>query len=412
MISEAFLRWASGSGVGEGRPSRRMGGAWLVGTLFLAVALSCLATSPRAHAQDLTGAASEPGDAASEAVQVPPLGLRIVGESPVPPATLEQELSRIVGRPVSTTSSSNEGVIVLAFDKDGETGAIHVRVRYEPPPDQLLRDDVLPADPAKIAPRLGELIQTLLRQDAGVTVVTPPPPPMPASATLAETPRTPTPEAAPPAEAQTGLVPIGPKPTAPQFEPWRLTGGVRWSPAASVGANGYDGSGSLDSQVMALGGSLQLLAPRLRRIRLGVEGVFDFLDGEGSGGARSVNGAYVGVSALAGFKIWASPRGFEANVIGHLGLIKTMNLDMVGFSDASVLSLGDLGSRSGLALDGSYWLTNRFAITGAFGADLVVASVAAGDVVETADDSFAFVRKDVTFRAVVPYLRLGASVHF
>lgn len=346
-----------------------------------------------------------------DVTSAPSLGLKLEGESPVARAVLEQELSRAVGRPVTAEEHAEDGVITLSFEKDVATGALRVQVRYEPPPDQLVRVDVVTGDTAKIAPRVANLVQSLLRQDAGVTIVTPPPPPMPNAAPVAPQPSSEcasTHQPAPRMPAKPGLV-------IRQPESWSLGVGARFSPWGSAAASGLDGSGRITGDVWLVGGSVQMLAPTFGRLRLGIEGVLDRLDAEaplGSGVTGSLRGLYVGISAMPSFNVLRSPNGLELNVSGHIGVVRTANLTLSGFTASEAESQWDIGYRAGLAVDVSYPFSEHFALNGAVGLDEVKVDVASFRRADPEDESAGLVRNDVRVWVKQPYLRLGASYRF
>lgn len=356
-----------------------------------------------------------------DVTSAPSLGLKLEGESPVARAVLEQELSRAVGRPVTAEEHAEDGVITLSFEKDVATGALRVQVRYEPPPDQLVRVDVVTGDTAKIAPRVANLVQSLLRQDAGVTIVTPPPPPMPAgvraadpsSQSQAECASTGRPTSESPHESATSA----PKSrlTLRPPESWRIASGVRFSPFGSTSASGLDGHGRINGDVWILGGSVQAIAPSFGRLRLGIEGVLDRLDAEaplGSGVTGSLRGLYVGISAMPSFNVLRSPNGLELNVSGHIGVVRTANLTLSGFTASEAESQWDIGYRAGLAVDVSYPFSEHFALNGAVGLDEVKVDVASFRRADPEDESAGLVRNDVRVWVKQPYLRLGASYRF
>lgn len=356
---------------------------------------------------------------ASQRESTPPLGLRIEGESPVAREVLEQELTRAVGRPITAEERAEDGVITLSFEKDAATGALRVQVRYEPPPDQLVRVDVVTGDTAKIAPRVANLVQSLLRQDAGVTIVTPPPPPMPATTETAVpasgasngcaategTSNKSAPEVEAPAPPKSQL-------TLQKPESWRIVAGVRASAFGSTAASGLDGQGRITGDVWQLGGSVQAIAPSFGRLRLGIEGVIDKLKAEGAlgnGVNGSLQGFYAGLSAMPSFRVWTTSNGFEVNVSGHIGVTLMQSLELSGFTSSTVESQGDIGYRAGLAVDVNYWLGKQFGLNGAVGLDEVKADIA---TFRSADEGSGVVRNDVRMWVKQPYLRLGASYRF
>lgn len=407
MVPTSWRSFEVSSYVGVPRRPRR----WRVGAAILATLLF----APAAYAQSLTteAVAAAPNDSKDW----PALGLKIEGEPPVDRQVLERELSRAVGRPLTSPERAKDGVVILSFDTDATTSAPRVQVRYEPPPDQLLRRDVLTGDASKVTSHIASLVHSLLRQDAGVTIVTPPLPPLPPpepNAAPGQPPDTRASAPCPPASESATAEPP-PRLTLRRLESWRLVAGARFSAFGSAAARDRNGGGRTTGDVGIIGASLQAIAPSVGRLRLGIEGVIDSVDAEASldsGVTGSLELLYVGVSAMPSFNVWQSQGGFEVNLSGHLGVIRTEALKLSGFTNSVSENPWDIGYRVGLAVDANYWLGEHFAITGAVGLDEVKFDALSFRDEDPADQNAGQARSEVSVWVKQPYLRLGATYRF
>lgn len=402
----------------KGSPRVRTGTAW---PIVVALLITCAGSRPSWATESLSTPTlvDNPSPAAAPAppLETPPLTLRVEGESPLPTTTLEEAVGQAVGRPVNVGEAGVHGTVTVSFEKDPATDVTHVRVVYQPPPEQLVRNDTLRADGSDVAHRIGELIQSLLRQDAGVTVVTPPPPPLPMTqSTTTSSPAAPscpthsyTPAQVPGYRSQPN-----PGSSGPRVKPWLLGAGLRWSPIGAGAATGTSEGGRLNDGFLLLGGSLQLMAPTTNRWRLGIEATIDHFDIESTlsdGRDGSLRGLYAAISAKASVTVLSRPN-FDVNLNGSLGVVNMAEVTARGFTNSPLESAGDIGLRLGAALEATYWFSEHFGVNGALGIDQVTARLALPTSVETADGVTTAFSKDVQLWLKQPHVRVGLTYRF
>lgn len=338
----------------------------------------------------------------AEGPNAPPLGLRVEGQAPVSQNALEEEISRVVGRPIASVEGARDGLIVVSFAPSLPNGEVSIRVSYEPPAEQLTRSTTV-HDGSHVASAVAELVQSLLRQDAGVTLVVP----EAETRSIDDSSVTRAPVLPPASDAEPRSTPR--EPTASTWQSWQVRAGVRWVPHGSAATHGHDAGGRLED-LTVLGGSLQVLSPTNNRFRLAFEGVIDFVDVEGNFDGRKamLSGGYGGISVMPMFTFWRTRHGLEATALAHLGIVSA-GFDIEGFTESPVDTQNDIGYRAGVALDLSYGFDDHFALNAALGLEQVAVDVYSARYDE---QSGRFVRHDIGVWFKQPNLRLGFSYAF
>ncbi len=323
-------------------------------------------------AVSLFGASATAGD-------IPPLGIRFVGELDGElKQRIEQAIAQETGRRLQADVPAEQAWVTITASGGGE-----LLIRYEPSDTELTRSLLMSGAPDDTAQDVGLIVQHLMQRDEGVSS----PGGSAAASEVSPAPAVPAPP--PPSAAVPGTGAPCPSPTicevCPKCEtcPTRDSGCSEWAAPgnrlnldARFGALGvtHHGGGQGASD-LSTGVRLGLQVPFAERFSLGIDSGLTRLSAAFSGDEgepTELNATTWDLSASAG--IWLVPPGgpFDVEFVASFGAlipleIRGRNIGLEPDSGGSYH--GQAGYRAAGLFRGTHWFGDAFGVSAAVGVE-------------------------------------------